>query len=88
MVVFLCGNVQVINHFSCPRCLTQEFQAGFYRWVIFETADIDTIAQLIPAKVFDQAVHDKLKRFAVQRVIGLLVIHTMAVLLNNWIDTP
>ena len=72
---FLYEDIQIFNHLSRPWRLTQKFQAGLDRWIVFETTDIDTITQLMPAIMVDQASHDSLKGFAVQRIIDLLVFH-------------
>jgi len=77
LITLLYRKIQLLDRFPGPRCLAQKLETGFYRWVILKAADIDTLTQVIPAELFDQAAHNVLQGFSMQRVIGLLMFHAL-----------
>lgn len=54
-----------------PRSLTQEGEAGLYRWVILETADRDSAGHFAPTMAFHELLDDGFQRDAVQGIAGM-----------------
>ncbi len=71
------GKVKLLNFFSCPGRLAQEFQAGLYGRVAGETGDFDIFSQFFPAIIGNEKVHDLFEGYAVERIIRLFV-HVLA----------
>jgi hypothetical protein len=68
---------------SGPGSLSQKLQAGLYARIIIKTPDVDHTSHFIPAIIIDQSRKDHLKSYPVKRVVGLLVAHITASLIDR-----
>lgn len=69
-------NVKKLDLVPGPARFAQELQAGLYGWVFGKAVDTNTPCQTIPSEPIHQLGDSSLKRNAVQRVVGLRMVHT------------
>ncbi|TWT54780.1 hypothetical protein Pla22_24340 [Rubripirellula amarantea] len=67
--------VQPLNLRPRPVCRTKEFQAAVDGRFVVEAMDVDPFPQPLPAVLGDQVFQDRLERDAVQRIVGLGLVH-------------
>ena len=78
LTVFQWGmHVQSLDLCPGPGGFSQELQAGFNTGVVIKTADIDLFSHFCPAIMRYQACKDQFQSDAMERVVGLLMVHRL-----------
>jgi len=71
-------DIQRFHTLPCPRGPTKKLEARLDAWVVGEAADLDLSPQRIPAVEGNQFVQQLFERDAVERVVGLSLLHGLA----------